>query len=228
MNDKFERFLQNSQDSSESIKVAIAGAISDFKLEVSACRKELGTEIVECRKLVNHVDSSLSQKITALEMENNVLHRRMNRADIIIGGLPSGLDDLYAAVTSICSFLKIDLTNNDISHVCYMNARKLVLARFNSVLIRDNVMKAYFKDRSLKLFNVIGGDIDSRVYLNDHYSPAAGNLNALCRKLLKRQLISRYKIINADKLKAKLTFADGKEAVYDAADCAALNDGDVN
>ena len=105
-----------------------------------------------------------------------------------------------------------------------MNGNKLLLIKFNNVGIRDSLMKEYFKTRSLKVKDVLDGEIESRVYLNDHYSPAASNLNFLCRKMLRLNIISKFKIFNSDKLKSKLTLCDGKEVVCDMAECAALLD----
>lgn len=81
-------------------------------------------------------------------------------------------------------------------------------------------MHEYFKTRSLKLNNFIDGDIDSRVYLNDHFSPAAGRLNA--KKLIRKDVIKKFKILNSDKVKAKITMNDNREVVYGPAECADL------
>lgn len=64
--------------------------------------------------------------------------------------------------------------------------------------------------------------IMKRVFLNDHYSPAAGKLNGMCRKLLKENVIKKFKVLDADKPKAKLIMADGKEVTVDAVGCAGL------
>lgn len=100
-----------------------------------------------------------------------------------------------------------------------MNNKKLILVKFNNVMVRDNVMKEYFKLRSLTVKDILGGEVASRVYLNDHYSPAASSLNNLCRKMLHLKIISKYRIVNADRLMAKLTLSDGKDVEYNMAEC---------
>lgn len=71
--------------------------------------------------------------------------------------------------------------------VCCM--RKAMLVKFNSVHLRDNLMEEYYKARMLKVCDVVSGDIDSRVYLNDIFSPAAVKLNQMCRSLLQSKII---------------------------------------
>ncbi|KAI8125099.1 hypothetical protein CVS40_4832 [Lucilia cuprina] len=70
-----------------------AKGIDDLKAEMLSCRKELQVEILTCSKLINQVDSSTATKISAIEEENNILYRRINRTNLII---PLGLDDLIA------------------------------------------------------------------------------------------------------------------------------------
>ncbi|KAI8116597.1 hypothetical protein CVS40_11346 [Lucilia cuprina] len=74
-----------------------------------------------------------------------------------------------------------------------------LLVKFNSVHLRDSVMKEYYKTRTLKVCDVMGGDIDRQVYFNDHHSSAT-----ICRRLLRLKVITKYKILNADKVKTKL------------------------
>ncbi|XP_061392860.1 uncharacterized protein LOC133328309 [Musca vetustissima] len=65
------------------------------------CAGELKAEIGSCKEQIQNVEASTSSKITELETEINVLHRRLNRADILIGGLPAGLPDLIAPVLAL-------------------------------------------------------------------------------------------------------------------------------
>lgn len=210
LNIKFDAFISKNQSELLSIKTAI----DDIKTEVSSCLNEMKTDIAEC-----------GSKVTDLEAENNVIHRRLNRANVVVAGLPEGIPDLVAVVIALGDFYNVSITRQDIHHVCYLRNRKQVLIKFNSVIIRDDVMKEYFKTRSLKVGDLIegdGSDLVNRVYLNDHFSPAASQLNALCRKLLRLQLVRKFKIINSDKLRAKLTLPNGNEVVRDPLECASL------
>lgn len=166
----------------------------------------------------------LRKKIADLEDENNMLHKRLNRADIVVNGLPDGLSDFMVIIRDIGKIYNLDISTHDINYACYFNNRKSVLYKFNNVFLRDNLMREYFKSRSLKLCDVIGGDINSRLYLNDHYSPAAGRLHTLCRKLLQKKIITKYKVLNADKVKASLTMSDGRIMTCNFSECASFLD----
>ncbi|KNC24377.1 hypothetical protein FF38_09742 [Lucilia cuprina] len=167
----------------------MAQVLSDFKKETSTCINQMKSDIVACSKLINNIDISTTSKLMALETEINVLHHRLNRSDVVISGLPSGLNDLTSAVVSLYSYFQINASAYDIHHVCYMNHKNLVLVKFNNAGIRDSLMKEYFKTRSLKF-------------------------------LVK--IISKFKILNMDKPKAKLTMSSGNDVVYDVGECAKL------
>ena len=64
--------------------------------------------------------------------------------------------------------------------------------------------------------------LNHRVFLNEHYSPAAGKLNALCLKLRQSKIINKYKLINAVKPVAVVTFADNTSKEYDTKGCVEL------
>lgn len=214
LNKKMDDFINNNKTELTSIKASL----DDIKSEMSSCLTEIKSDIAEC-----------GSKVSNLEVENNVLHRRLNRADIVVSGLPAGLNNLISPVVALGSFYKIAVTSQDVNHVCYMNNRRQILVKFNSVFLRDSIMKEYFKTRALKVGDIIegdGNDIDNRVYLNDHFSPAAAQLNVVCRKLLRQRIVTKFTILNADRLKAKLTLPNGNVVIYDSVECTSLlNDG---
>ncbi|XP_046801561.1 uncharacterized protein LOC124418678 isoform X1 [Lucilia cuprina] len=186
------------------------------------------SEIVDCNKLINNVEISTSNKITALEEENNCLHRRLNRTNIIVTGLPAGIDDLMPVIMKLGTIFDVPICTYDLQYICYMNNRKSILVKFNSIFVRDKIMSQYFKTRSLKVRDFVDGDVDLRVYLNDHYSPAASRLNMICKKLLRKDLIKKFRIMNSDRLRVKLTLPDDSEVVYSPSQCAdLLDDGHI-
>lgn len=254
LNSKIDAFIRKGEDERDSVKKAL-DAMMDLKQEISSCVKELKSDIVNCSKLINHVESSTTVKITQLEIENNMLHRKFNRADFIINGLPNNLIDLSSVIFDLGSFYKIPIVVRDINHVCYINSKRSVLVKLNSVSLRDAIMREYFKtlkSRPLLISDLVPINdvarqddhmaptqenqndithqndkrdtlrINKRVFLNDHYPPAAGKLNALCKKLLKDKIIIKFTVVNADKPFAKLTMSDGKVRERDAAECASL------
>lgn len=219
----FNEFVKKNETDRDSHNASMKQIFSDFKNEVSSCIKEMKNDIASFSQRINDIEDTTTKKISMLEVENNILHHRLNRSNIIISGLPAGLVDLPKIVCSLCSFFKIAVSDRDINYVCYINNKRLILAKFNSVSIRDELMRGYFKKKSLNLSDIIGGEICSRVYLNDHFSPAASTLNALCRKLKRNKKIVKYKILNTDKALAKLTLIDGKEVIYNLEKCTELN-----
>lgn len=251
LNGKFDEFMRRGNEDQDSIKKAFADVVGDLKREVSSCMKEMKSDIIDCNKLIRQVDSSTSVKISQLEVENNALHRKLTRSDLVISGLPVGLSNLTAPIIELGSFYKVPVSRYDINHVCYINKKKSVLVKFNSVFVRDEIMKMYFKaikTQPLLISDLVklaendgvnsiqveasnehgsqnGIDavrISKRVFLNDHHSPAAGKLNAVCRQLLKTKVIAKFRVLDADKPKVKLTMSDGKEVVADNTYCAAL------
>lgn len=243
--DKLDRFMAMMRDEIGSIKKSLAESVVENKACIENCLKEIKDDILNCKKSIKMIDTLTSAKISSLQDENHILHRRLNRADIVIRGLPDGLDDLVSIVVALGAFYNIPVAGHDVCHVCYISKKRMILAKFNNLFVRDNIMKAYFKTRTLSRRDIIGnvladdesattanetaGDrrrVGDRVFLNDHYSPAATRLNLACRGLLKDGIILRYKLFNADKLSAKLFLADGKEStVYDVDGCAAVRDG---
>lgn len=212
LNEKLDGFITKN----ESEMLAIKTSLDDIKSEMSSCLTDMKSSIAEC-----------GSKVTNLEAQNNIIHRRLNRANVVVAGLPEGITDLVDVVVALGDFYKVALTRHDVHHVCYLYNKKQILIKFNSVFVRDGIMKEYFKTRTLKVCDLIKGDGDdlvNRVYLNDHFSPAASRLNAVCRKLLRLQAIKKFSIINADRLRARLTLLNGNEVVRDALECDSLLD----
>lgn len=207
---KLDGFITKNETELLSIKTSL----DDIKSEMSSCLMEMKSNIAEC-----------GSRVLSLEADNNVIHRRLNRANVVVAGLPEGIDDLVAVIIALGDFYKVSITRQDVHHVCYLHNKKQILVKFNSVFVRDEIMKEYFKTRNLKVGDLVrgdGNDLVNRVYLNDHFTPAASRLNAVCRKLLRLQVVKRFKVINADKLRAKLTLPNGNEVVRDALECASL------
>lgn len=221
LNTKLDSFMFNYQTEQNSIKTVL----DDIKSELKSCFIDIKNDIAQCNDRIIHVEKSTSSKLSALEAENNALHRRLNRADFLIGGLPEGLEDLVPPVIAVGTVFNIVVTKQDIFHVCYVHKRKQILVKLNSVALRDNIMREYFKSRTLRVCDVMSGpgsDITNRVYLNDHYTPAAGYLNSVCMKLRRMNRITKFKMLNGDKAKVKVMFPDGKETVLDVNECASL------
>lgn len=238
LNKKIDDFIRKGEDERTSLKSSLE-PIVDLKSELSSCIKDLKSDVIVCSKLISHVETSTKSMISRLEIDNNALHRKLNRADLVVSGLPEGIECLVSPIIELGSVYQVPVARNDINHVCYINKRTSVLVKFNNVFVRDEIVKKYFnsmKTRPLIVSDLVKLDfqngnaqenmiINKRVYLNDHYPPATGKLNAVCRRLLKEKTILKFRIINSDKPKAKLMMLDGKEYDYDSEGCSSLLKG---
>ncbi|XP_073838504.1 uncharacterized protein [Musca autumnalis] len=210
INKKLDSFTAVHQGELGSIKKAI----ENMSAQMTSCLNEIKNDIARCNEKVAAVEASvkaLEDENKLLKAENNALHRRLNRADFLISGLPDGLNDLVEIVISIAAFFNVNLERRDVGLACYINNRKHILVKLNCAELRDEIMRQYFKSRSLKVSDILpadGGDITRRVYLNDHFSPEASSLNAVCNKLRRQNVISKYRIVNGDKARAKITLPD--------------------
>lgn len=225
---KIDALICQNEGDLKEIKNAFSVAVDELKSDMASYRKELQSDILRCIKRVNQLDSSTSDKFSALEYETDILYRRLNRPNFIINGLPTGLPDLLDPIIKIGSIFNVTLTDSNIQQLCYINKGKSVLVRLNNVSLRDKIMKEYFKTRSLKLCEVIGGDIENRIYLNDHFSPGASALNSVCRRILRLKYVKKFKILNKDKLEAELTLPNNEIVVYNVKQCADLLNKEVS
>lgn len=84
-----------------------------------------------------------------LEAEINELHRRINRAGILIGGLPAGLTHLIPPVLYLGAFFNVPITTHDRNHLSYISKKTQILVKFNNVHTRDTIMKEYLKKQQV-------------------------------------------------------------------------------
>uniref|UniRef100_A0A1I8NK19 Uncharacterized protein n=1 Tax=Musca domestica TaxID=7370 RepID=A0A1I8NK19_MUSDO len=178
LNAKFDGFILNNHSEQNSIKTAL----DDIKNEMSSCFTEIRSDIKTCNDRINHVESNASSKLSDLQAEINLLHRRLNRADMLIGGLPAGIEDLLAPVLSLGTFFKVPISSSDISHVSYISKKAQILVKFNNVHARDCIMKEYFKTRSLKACDIMDGacrDLTNRVCLTFESIPRYFHLSSI-------------------------------------------------
>lgn len=133
LNSKLDEFIEKSVNEHLQISKALTDTVASFKPEMADCLRDMKSEIVDCNKLLNHIDASTSKKIVKLEDEHNMLHKRINRADIVVNGLPDGRRDFIELITANGKIYKLDISTNAINYACYFNNRKSMLYKFNNV-----------------------------------------------------------------------------------------------
>lgn len=231
LNIKFDKLMSKSDDDCRDIKKPFDDSVSKIRDEMSSCANSLKGDIDNCNTRINSVETNTAEKISVLETENNALYMKFNRPDLSINGLPDCLKDVKNTVIDLASFYEIFVSPQDINLAFYTNNKKSVLVKFNSVCLRDEIMREYFKSiktQPLKASDFITDSriplnlLDRRIFLNDHYSLAASKLSALRLKLRQNKVISKFKIINAVKPKAVLTMSDGNVFERDCYGCAEL------
>lgn len=202
----------------ESIDKWVAKLRSEFMTHINA----LKSDIKVGRDIITKVNSDVNKKLDNTESQNNTLRRRLNRADIVINGLPRGIVDLSVPIIKIGSLCGYSLNCSDLQHCCYFAGGKSVLVKFNSVRTRDLIMASYHRRSGILLSDVINSEGTSRIFLNDHLTPNASKLVYECRMMKKVKKIVKYTLINGDTPKAKITFPDGANKILNLDECLSL------
>ncbi|KAI8126376.1 hypothetical protein FF38_06060 [Lucilia cuprina] len=207
--------VRKSNDSIHFKLDALLSKIGNYDAQL----KELKDDITNCNQLIKYVDDTNYNKIKELEDKNEILQRRFNRPDIIINGLPRKDIKLCDIVLKIFNFLDVNVSFHDLNVCTYINNRKSVLVKFNSLLKRDAVMHSYFKKGKLMETDILKNNGEKRIYLNDHLTEKGGKLNRLCRDLRKDDTIAKFRILNSDLPRVKIHFKDATEKIFEYEEC---------
>lgn len=206
---------------------------SQFEMIINKVREELMAKIVKleyevgnCTALIKHVDKNHTDSIREIQTHHDVTRRRLNRADIIINGLPSGINHLRDPIIKIGMICGVVLTQSDIQHCCYLSNGKAVLVKLNSVYLRDSIMINYHRRGSILLSDILPEGVASRVFLNDNFNEATGKLLFVCRRLREQGKILKFKLFSADRPKAFVTYLDESVKLLDIQQCADMLDAD--
>lgn len=180
--------------------------------------------------LQEHENTVMNKRLTDMEHTNSVLQRRLNRSNIIVRGLPRNIKDLRVPILKIASLCGFSLAESDLQHCAYIYKGGAVLVKMNSVHQRDQIMINFSKCRYFLLKDIIGGDITSKVFLFDHLTPAASKLLSICKNLRASNKITKYRYINLDVPKVKITLPNQVEKVVNTDECLDIlhNEQNVN
>lgn len=130
--------------------------------EISSHLEDISNKLNNCVTKVDKLEEETSLKFKQLEIENNSLRRLLNRADIIISGIPSNIKSscLIKVVMNICKHYKVAMALSEINTCCWIHKKKDVLVKFNSISKRDLIMDKYHKKYDLKLNQIYTIDIN--------------------------------------------------------------------
>lgn len=193
IDNKLEMHRRTTQEQIEKavkdFEARVDAVISKIKKDFNAEISKIKSDVNHCYEYIKQIDNSNMSKLVDLEKSQNVLIKHQNRPDIIITGLPAALSNLKDIILKIGEIYEIPVTDCDINQCIYRKNLKEVLVKFNTIPIRDRIMKKYYETRELKLNGLIRGELVSRIFLNDHLTPMASKLTYLCRKLKKAKRI---------------------------------------
>lgn len=208
----------------EHIKITtkFESVVGEIRAELSKSLHEIKDDVSNCKSIVFSHDLANKNKFFELELQNHVLQHRLNRSDIVVTGLPDNLDVLGDVVRNLCNHLKVDFEPADILNIMYIRKRHAILVKFSQTSKRDSLMSTYFKSKSLKVSDVVGGGNDNRVFLNDNFSSLANKLQKYCWKLKNDKKIIGYSIINREMLKTKIIMPNNEVKIISIQECMNL------
>lgn len=152
----FDTMNKNFKDMMEQMNATLSMKISELKSDIDSC---------------NTNNKATASKVSALEIENNVLHKRMNRCDIIATGM-SHSNNIMDTVLSLAEFLNVPITAHDIQQCCFVDKKDKILIKFNSADKKDLLMESYFKVGKLKLSDFVKDDnnIEGNKSIDDNHN----------------------------------------------------------
>lgn len=173
------------------------------------------TEISKLMEITNRVET-LSEDLANLKVEiPNMIKTEVNsvlsntnesfksnysetKKDILISGLPASITnshELSNIIIKACSILGVDININNIYNCYWLGDKKNVIVKFNSLLVRDSIMKKYLEKKNLLVSQILQGyDCSSRVYFNNNYPFNILKMLLYSRKLKKLNIILDFKM----------------------------------
>ena len=196
-----EDYLSTIKEPLNLLDVRVA-KIEDSSLRVDVESLQRRVEQIEAtRSHANHLNNATSTTIDRLDWHNR-------RHDIIFNGVPPSID-LKDFTIKISSKLGLDIMPDDI--IFCSRLRKFAgtaVVQFASIGIRDRIMAKYFANCDLTLSQVIGGDVSSRIYLNDNLPPHLLALKRYCLLLKKNRRLLRVIVSN---MHVRIVTPEGKQ-----------------
>lgn len=212
-------FEQQVYASIAALDAKMVEIFDKFRAEQKAVVENIQLDVTHNYDIMKKVDEAASRRICSLERQNSILQRRLNRSNIVIKGLPKNIKELREVFIKIASLCNIFLSKSDIQHITYFSNGKAVLVKLTSVQTRDEIMSNFSKLKYLLLKDIDGGISETKVFLNDHFTPDAANLISNCRKLRDAGLILGYKFINTDVPRVNVLFPNNIRKVLDMRQC---------
>ncbi|XP_026744692.1 uncharacterized protein LOC113506028 [Trichoplusia ni] len=148
---------------------------------------------VDCERrlkdLERNMNNSAASTVELLERKIDSLEQQARQCNVEIGNMPERRgENLITVLQSIGSALNMSLTSKDIisihrvPHAHAQNNRpKNVIVKFNSKLMRDNVLSAYRLSKGLTSDRIGLSGSPCRIYMNEHLTLRNKDLFRKCR-----------------------------------------------
>lgn len=218
-------FRQIVDSAIAALRAEILDAMRNIEKDVDTVKQEL-SDVRRKNCMLEEEIKYCKEQFKNIERLHSITQRRLNRADILINGLPKSITNLRQPVMKIAQLCNVSLNSWDIQHCCYVYGGKAILVKLNSIHLRDTIMANYFRT-SIYLKDVLDCEVQSRIFLKDHLTPMAAHLVNICRKLRDRKVIYKYVLINGDVPKVRITFEDGNEIVQNVDQCQMMLDSNA-
>ncbi|KNC32282.1 hypothetical protein FF38_12921, partial [Lucilia cuprina] len=168
----FEEINKNFKNMLEQMNATFSLKISELRSDIDFCHKN---------------NKATESKVSQLEIDNNVLHKRLNRCDIIATVKKKDL-----LMEKYFKYGKLKLSdfvkNDDNNELCNENDKSMDVQEST-----ENDSNGQNVNRKQKP-NIC--DINSRVYLNDNLTPIERKLSYFCRNLKRTNKISKFQLLH--------------------------------
>ncbi|KAL5275490.1 hypothetical protein ACFFRR_001388 [Megaselia abdita] len=154
---------------------------------------EVKTHFGELKEEVNSVIEPIKLEVQKIEKdvawikEDNFHIQSIEcRRDLILSGIPSNIRDskaLREIIIKIGSYYQIVVRPDEIFQCVRMKKDNQVLIKFGNLFTKEDIMKAYLRSKDLKLSHILDTNVESRVYLNNHFPHHIIRIILYCRRL---------------------------------------------
>lgn len=174
--------------------------LEDMKTDLAAFKETTSQQITS----LNTAQSKLTKAQDVISNRTSHLYKWDFRHDLIISGIPESIrnENILQLVIKTSAVFNQVITIKDIVFCSRMKSGGIIV-KFVSIMLKDEIMRSYMKEKSLNLSQITDLEITSRVFLNHNYPQESQRIMVYCRKLKKSGLIKKF-IINHNDGSAKI------------------------
>lgn len=191
---EFQKNLKVWLDAQDSTIKKIPEMIAS---EVESHFGKLNDELKASIEPINMNMKNIEKDVCQVKEDNFHLQSLECRRDIIIDGIPSNIKEpkaLRELIIKIGSVYNVAVKSEEIYQCIRLKKNNRVLIKFGNLITKEDVMKAYFRTKNLRLNQIVDTNVESRVFLNNNFPNQIQRSILYCRRLKKLNLISNYTV----------------------------------